>query len=170
MNTTNPSTGKKRLVVFDSQENNWRDIGPGEQPAFSPDGNSIVARTCVGSECGLFVMGRDGAGKRRLTASADDAMPSWSPTGDRIAFANQTNGNWDIWVVNSDGSGKTRLTQDPEIDAMPVWTSDGKGIVYRSTRGGAWNIRAMNADGSGDRKVTDAPAAPDWGRDRQDVF
>jgi len=170
MNTVNPSSGKKRLVVYDSQEGSWRDIGPGEQPSFSPDANSIVAKTCIGSECGLFIMGRDGSGKRRLTNSADDAMPSWSPTGNRIAYASQQNSNWDIWVINADGSGKTQITQDPAIDAMPVWTSDGQGIVYRSTRGGSWNIRAMNANGSGDRKITDAPAAPDWGRDRQDVY
>ena len=81
------------LVVYYGNEGRWQDIGPGEQPSFSPDGSSIVARTCIGSECGLFIMGRDGGNKRRVTTDADDAMPSWSPTGDRIAYASQKNGN-----------------------------------------------------------------------------
>ena len=169
MNTIAAGTPNKRLVVYDENEEQWRDIGPGEQPSFSPDGNNIVARTCAGSTCGLFIMGRRGEGKWRLTNSADDAMPSWSPTGDRIVYSSQQRGNWDIWVINTDGSGQTQLTQDPGIDAMPIWLPDGSGIVYRSTRGGAWGIWVMDAAGTNTQKIIDAPAADDWGRDRLDV-
>ena len=170
MNTVVAGTSNKRLVIYDESEGQWRDIGPGEQPAFSPDGNSIVARTCVGSTCGLFIMGRYGDGKRRLTNSADDAMPSWSPTGDRIVYSSQQNGNWDIWVINPDGSGQTQLTRNLDIDAMPIWLPDSSGIVYRSTRDGAWGIWVMDADGTNARKLINAPAAADWGRDRLDVY
>ena len=170
MNTVVAGTPNKRLVIYDESEGQWRDIGPGEQPAFSPDGNSIVARTCVGSTCGLFIMGRYGDGKRRLTNSADDAMPSWSPTGDRIVYSSQQNGNWDIWVINPDGSGQTQLTRNLDIDAMPIWLPDSSGIVYRSTRDGAWGIWVMDADGTNARKLINAPAAADWGRDRLDVY
>jgi len=169
MNTIT-GTPNKRLVVYDRDTQTSQDLGPGEQPGFSPDGNSIVARTCVGSNCGLFLMGKYGENKMRLTASADDAMPSWSPAGDRIAYASQQSGNWDIWVVNSNGGGQTRLTEDPGIDAMPIWLPDGSGIAFRSTRDGAWGIWVMDIDGNNPRKITDAPAAADWGRDRLDVY
>jgi|GEM_PF-5293675 len=168
MNTIT-GTPNKRLVIYDRSTNTAQDLGPGEQPNFSPDGSSIVARTCVGSHCGLFLMGRFGEAKTRLTTSADDAMPSWSPLGDRIAYASQQGGNWDIWAINTNGTGQVRLTDDPGIDAMPVWLPDGSGIAFRSTRDGAWGIWVMNPDGSNPRKITDAPAAADWGRDRLDV-
>lgn len=168
MNTIT-GTPNKRLVIYDRITNAAQDLGPGEQPNFAPDGNGIVARTCVGSHCGLFLMGRFGESKTRLTISADDSMPSWSPLGDRIAYASQQGGNWDIWVINTNGTGQVRLTDDPGIDAMPVWLPDGSGIVFRSTRDGAWGIWVMNPDGANPRKITDAPAAADWGRDRLDV-
>lgn len=170
MNALVAGTQNKRLVIYAIDAQQWHDIGPGEQPSFSPDGANIVARTCLGSNCGLFVMGQGGENKTRVTASADDAMPSWSPLGDRIAYSSQKDGNWDIWVVNTDGTGSTRLTQDLGIDAMPVWLPDGSGIVYRSTRDGAWGIWVMNPDGSNAWKLVDAPAAADWGRDRLDVY
>ena len=170
MNALVAGTQNKRLVIYALEASQWHDIGPGEQPSFSPDGANIVARTCQGSNCGLFVMGQGGENKTRVTASADDAMPSWSPLGDRIAYSSQKDGNWDIWVVGTDGTGPTRLTQDLGIDAMPVWLPDGSGIVYRSTRDGAWGVWVMNPDGTNAWKLVDAPAAADWGRDRVDVY
>jgi TolB protein len=169
MNTIVPDSANRRLVVYDGGEGKWQDIGPGEQPSFSPNASKLVARTCIGGSCGLFVMNRDGSGMARITTSADDAMPAWSPIGNRIAFASQRDGNWDVWVMNTDGSGKTQLTTDPGVDAMPAWLPDGRGLVFRSSRDGAWGIWIMNADGSNPRKIINAPAANDWGRDRLDV-
>ena len=169
MNTIS-GTPNKRLVVYDRDTKTSQDLGPGEQPSFSPDGSRIVARTCVGSNCGLFLMGQRGENKMRLTASADDAMPSWSPAGDRIAYSSQQSGNWDIWVIDSNGGGQTRLTEDPGIDAMPIWLPDGSGIAFRSTRDGAWGIWVMDVNGQNPQKITDAPAAAEWGRDRLDVY
>ena len=169
MSTTAAGTSNKRLVVYDGKDGTWKDIGPGEQPSFSPDGSKLIARTCTGSDCGLFIMNRDGSGARRVTSSADDAMPAWSPNGKRIAYASQKDSNWDVFVMNVDGSGVTRLTSDPAVDAMPAWLSDGSKLLFRSSRGGSWGVWIMNADGSGQRKIIDAPAGNDWGRARLDV-
>jgi TolB protein len=162
-------TALRSIVVYDGKAGQWKTISPGEQPAFSRDGSRIVAKSCNGGDCGLFVMGRDGSGRTRITTSADDFMPSWSPVDNRIAFASQSAGNWDVYVINADGIDRTRLPDDPAIDAMPVWLPNGQGIVFRSSRGGTWGIWIMNADGSNPRKIIDAPAGNDWGRDRFDV-
>ncbi len=164
-----PGTSNRRIIVYDGKEGQWHDIGPGEQASFSPDADRLVAKSCVGGDCGLYVFNRDGSNKWRLTTGGDDAMAAWSPNGDRIAYASQRDGNWDIWVINVDGSGNTRLTEDPGIDAMPAWLPDGSGIVFRSSRGGAWGIWVMNADGSNPTMVVDSFAGNDWGRARLDV-
>jgi hypothetical protein len=162
-------SGLKSILVYDLEGSKWQAISPGEQPSFAPDGNSLVAKTCTGSDCGLFVMGRDGSNKRRITNSADDFMPYWSPTGKRIAYSRKEGTTWQIWTVNPDGSEAKQLTNDPSDNVMPAWVPDGSEIVYRSTRGGSWGIWIMNADGSNQRKIIAAPAADDWGRDRLDV-
>jgi hypothetical protein len=159
----------RSVVVYDGKAGLWRTISKGEQPSFAPDGRRLVAKSCDGGDCGLFIMNRDGSDRHRVTTSADDVIPAWSPTGKQIAFVKKQDNNWDIYIMNIDGSGQVRLTDDPGIDAMPAWLPDGSGIVFRSTRGGAWGIWIMNADGSDQRKIIDAPVADDWGRSRLDV-
>ena len=162
-------TSNRRIIVYDNKDGKWFDIGPGEQASFSPDASRLVAKSCIGGDCGLYIMNRDGGNKWRLTTGGDDAMPAWSPKGDRIAYASQHDGNWDIWVVNVDGSGNTRITNDPGIDAVPAWLPDGSGIVFRSSRGGSWGIWVMDPDGSNPVRVVDSFAGNDWGRARLDV-
>ena len=162
-------SANRRLGVYDAKDGKWTDIGPGEQGSFAPDADRLVARSCVGGDCGLYVMNRDGGNKWRLTMEGSDAMPAWSPLGDRIAYSSQRDGNWDIWMVNVDGSGNTRITSDPNIDAMPAWLPDGSGIVYRSASGGSWGIWAMDPDGGNPVKLADSSAGNDWGRARLDV-
>lgn len=162
-------TGGRRIIIYDGKESKWTDIGPGEQASFSPDATRVVAKSCIGGDCGLYIMNRDGGNKWRLTTGGDDAMPAWSPKGDRIAYSSQRDGNWDIWVVNVDGSGNTRITSDPGIDAVPVWLPDGSGIAFRSSRGGSWGIWVMDPDGSNPVRIVESFAGNDWGRARLDV-
>ena len=123
----------------------------GEAPAWTPDGQSLVYKGCLGDHCGLFKINLDGSAPQQLTQDLSDANPAVSPDGKSIAFMSQSGGNCDVYRMGMDGSGRTQLTADPADDGLPAWSPDGKAIAFVSRRGGAWGIWAMAADGSDQR-------------------
>lgn len=151
---------------------------------FSPHGERLVfvRRDQTGKAIGLFVVGVDGRGLRRITPNGmilDAFGGSWSPTDDRILFVARTDRlhRHTVWVVNSDGSGLRELVissgcggsvSDPTSTrcSYPGWSPDGRKIVFtRVVEGTESNIAIANADGSGVGQITktgDADEA-DWG-------
>lgn len=136
-------------------------LGPGRDPSFSPDGNTILfEKASEGGErwYSLWTMRTNGSGLTSLVGGSDwgaiDA--SWSPDGRRIVFASakglsgetylttdtsptsperlleQFRGN-NIWVVNADGTGLMQLTTHEADDFQPAWSADGH-IYFVSTR------------------------------------
>jgi hypothetical protein len=134
-----------------------RDIGQGQFPAWSPTGDLIAYRGCMGSgRCGLIVANADGSNPRQITTHANDAAPRWSPNGGQIAFHSDRDGNWEIYVINLDGSWLRRITDAPATDVMPVWSPDGLRIAFRSDRGGQGAVWATSGIGGPAFKLLDA--------------
>jgi TolB protein len=100
--------------------------GPGDAPAWSPDGTRLAF---VG-DSGIYLMNADGSGGVRLIAGGTD--PAWSPDGRRIAFALGHR----IAIANLDGSGFSFLTAPPGDssrgagDFSPAWSTDGSRIAF----------------------------------------
>ncbi len=138
-------------------------------PDFSPDGSRIVFATRAHHKGGLFTVGGDGTGLRRLTSRPGDGAPSFSPSGERIVF-NRHAGGPHVFSMRADGGGVTQLTRGPFGDRGPVYSPDGRSIVF-SRAGGERNpdLYAMRADGSGERLLYASPGrvisdfGPDWG-------
>ncbi len=145
-----------------------RDIGKGEYPAWSPNGQQIVYRGCVGGgKCGLIVANADGSNPRQITTHANDAAARWSPNGGQIVFHSDRDGNWEVYVINSDGSWLRRITNNPTTDLNPVWSPDGLRIAFRSDRGGKWGVWATSGVGGPASKLFDAGFAGEhwkWGQ------
>jgi dipeptidyl aminopeptidase/acylaminoacyl peptidase len=163
--------------------------GADEPGDFSPDGKRLVFLHSIGrvndstdKVSGLFVIGVDGSGLRRITPKGmnlDVFNGSWSATGNQILFVASADAGHHraIWEVNDDGSGLRQLpiagcggaVSDPKsIEcSYPGWSPDGTRIVFtRATEGGKRSdIATVNADGSGLVQIThtgDADEA-DWG-------
>ncbi len=125
----------------------------GEAPAWTPDGQSFVYKSCIGIDCGLFFSNLDGSNPRQLTSNLSDTNPAVSPDEQTVAYMSEVDGNWDVWRVNIDGSDARRLTDDARRDGLPVWSPDGRTIAFVSDRVGAWAMWAMNPDGSNQRQL-----------------
>jgi hypothetical protein len=153
----------KILHTINRDGSGMRDIGQGEFPAWSPTGDEIVYRGCVGGgKCGLIVANADGSNPRQITTHANDAAPRWSPNGGQITFHSDRDGNWEIYVINRDGSWLRRITDNPTTDIMPVWSPDGLRIAFRSDRGGKGAVWVTSGIGGPATKLLDAGFDPDW--------
>ena len=97
--------------------------GPGDDPAWSPDGT----RLAFVRDSGIYLMNADGSGVVQLTARGTE--PAWSPDGRRIAFVM----GQQIAIVNIDGSGFALLSAGPG-DFSPAWSTDGSRIAFVGNR------------------------------------
>lgn len=110
-----------------------------DQPAWSPDGNTIAFRSTRSGWSDVWVMNANGARPRRLTPlpGADDVRipedmserPAWSPDGRYIAYSRTIGAGAWIEVMNADGSGKRALTQG-SLDNQPTWSPDGRIVTF----------------------------------------
>ena len=98
--------------------------------SFSPDEQRIVHDEVGEVQEDLWIMNRDGSGRRRLmNDSFKDRSPAWSPTGDRIVFMSDRLGRYEEWTIRPDGSELRRLTNSTTLVQRPVWTPDGKQVL-----------------------------------------
>jgi Tol biopolymer transport system component len=114
------------------------------EPAWSPDGPTIAfVRQQNWETPGIFLIGRDGRGLRRLTRGWS---PSWSPDSRYIAFA------WggSIYRIGADGRGRSRIAGG--VDASHVsWSPDGRKLLYTTEvrgEGEPTDVWIMNRDGT----------------------
>jgi TolB protein len=135
-------------------------------PAWSPDGTQIVFSVSRGPALGIWVMNRDGSGRRLVTGYGTDQLgggePRWSPDGSSIAFVSPSG---HICVVPASGGQTTVLDPEREDgdDGGFNWTPNGRIVFARWVRVGAHSngiqtdLWVMDADGSNVHRITDTP-------------
>ncbi len=117
----------------------------GDNPAWSPDGTTIVFATEGQSDpharekvSELWLVAASGGEPQRIFAG-DAVMPFWSPSGGRIAYWSAIDGIRNVWTLAADGTDPQAVTRESSIDWNPVWSTDGAWLYFLSDRGGVMN-------------------------------
>jgi Tol biopolymer transport system component len=146
---TPPANGSVALIS--PQGTGFREVTPAARqpqpkhiwngnPVFTPDGKSIVfVRDQGPADSGIWIMGADGSGLRRLTRNpfvrdwdGGDVAPSVSPDGKRVSFVRikKEEKLQALFTVGIDGTGLRQVTPYTlEVGIKQDWSPDGKLIV-----------------------------------------
>ena len=126
------------------------------RPAWSADGRTIayVAYPRAGADAkdtGVFVIGADGTGKRRL----DDETVSyvmWSLDGSMLLLQSASTAR----LIDPNGRKQVLLAAAAGLRRIvnAVFTPDGKKVMFCSNDSGAWNIYSIGVDGKNRRTIT----------------
>lgn len=143
-------------------------------PAFSPDGKSIVYASDVEGNFEIYSrVLATGETKRLTNGPGHESFPTFSPDGTQIIFNSDVEKeNTDVYLMNIDGSDVRKITDGPGWDSSPPnnWSPDGTQVLLLSDRDGRENIYLMNIEPFAPRRIapdveSDQPLDPSYAPD-----
>lgn len=130
--------------------------GLNAEPAWSPDGRSILFVSDRDGPYQVWVMDANGGDQHPLTSLGQNGAPAWSPDGSHIVFHSERDfpGGYRsaIYVMDADGSDQHRLVAGE--GGWPSWSPDGHWIVYAGGPRGQWELYVVHPDGSELTRIT----------------
>jgi hypothetical protein len=129
--------------------------GPAGSPLLSPDGKLLAA----GERSGIWIVGTNGRGRRRLTQRGVDAPAAWSPDGKALAFVRSIGDVAGVLVVRP-LHGESREVAWAEFEGVE-WSPDGRWIAYADDAT-LWLVRP---NGRGRHRIARAVGSFSWSPD-----
>jgi TolB protein len=125
--TTQDSDGA--LVAVDPSTGSQRVLGPGSEPAWSPDGSKL-AFVRGGT---VYVASPDGSG---AVAIGTGEYPAWSPDATHLVVSRRdTTPALQLVVLDLGGGPPVALTDGAADATLPAWSPDGTTIAFASGGG-----------------------------------
>ncbi len=137
-------------------------------PAWSPDGQSIVFTSTRSGTPQIYKMSASGGEVTRLSFdNAVDQQASWSSTG-RIAFVNNQTGTGQLYTMNANGGELRQITSLSTGATDPSWSPDGTKTAFASGVVGSYQVYVTALTGGTPRRLTSFEADnkfPQWSPD-----
>jgi len=184
--------GQVGIFIADSDGSQERPLlsppGTDYDPAWAPDGSSIVFTSDRSGSADLYRVKPDGGSLERLTTDAAyDDQAAFSPDGKQLVFVStRSGGTSTLWMMDLATRRATALTSGTSGDFRPAWSPDGKWIAFSSVRNnaapfahGRWerlqltDIYVIRPDRSGLKKITRGGnfcGSPKWMADSRHVL
>ncbi len=119
------------------------------QPAYAPDGTSVVFSSNRSGNLDLWMISREHGVVRQIT---DDPAEDWDPVlvdgGNRLLWSSNRSGGFEIWIASADGTGARQISNDGGDAQNPSMTPDGRWVVYTSGNPGKQGIWRIRPDGT----------------------
>jgi len=108
-----------------------------------PSGEQIVFQSNKGGRAQLYIINRDGTGRRQLTSGeVPNTQPDVSPDGSKLLFVSlrrppSGRTSYDVFEMNLDGTGEHRLTTSPRPEDTPRYAPDGRSFYFLRDEAGS---------------------------------
>ena len=144
---TNPAANLSDLYVANADGSEPRrltnDSAVVRSPSFvGPSGDQIVFESNKGGRAQLYVINRDGTGRRQLNPGSDaNTSPEVSLDGRKVLFVSPRETaprerHYNVYQVNLDGTAEGRLTTGSRPEDSPAFAPDGRSFFYLRDEGG----------------------------------
>jgi Tol biopolymer transport system component len=114
-------TGEKKQITFSKTDSNDMD------PAFSPDGLTLVFSRSVGSGFDIYTVPVQGGEAKRLTTDGSSFQGAWSANSREIIFAQEAGR---LHRISVDGGKATPLAEGGQSGSSPSISREGNRLVY----------------------------------------
>ena len=139
-----------------------------ELGVLSPDGKLLAFQRSYEkdkSKNGVWIVGTNGRGLRRVSSDGRDDLGDWSPAGNALALVREVSDQRYALVVQP-LRGKARVVARGSYLGSPTWSPNGRWIAYTAQRRAKDELHLVTPAGANDhRLVQGEPAAFAWSPD-----